>query len=140
MSALIRCGAAPPKLLRDYFGFRACLVQRYAWSEARHDPDADHSGSGVPVFFIRLQNQRSEDVNVFVVRSQGLWQYADNCDAASIQNNLSAYNARVSAKTTTPASVGENHDRVMAGELDELIDRHIVRAAGGFGKRCAPLA
>src|SRR5260370_10120625 len=107
-------GAAPPQLLRDYFGFRACLVQRYAWSETRHGPDADHSGSGVPVFFIRLQNQRSEDVNVFVVRSQGLRQYADDGDAASVQNNLSACNARVRAKTTTPASVGENHDCVAA--------------------------
>src|SRR5260221_3006748 len=64
--------------------------------------------------FIRLQNQRSEDVNVFVVRSQGLRQYADDGDAASVQNNLSACNARVRAKTTTPASVGENHDCVAA--------------------------
>src|SRR5882762_11812450 len=112
MSTLIRCVATPSKLLRNDFRFRACLLQRYARFEARHDLYAYHPGSGAPVFPIRVQNQRSEDVRVFVVGSHGLRQYADDRDAASIQSDLSSYNLPVGVKTTAPASVGDNHDIV----------------------------
>src|SRR5882757_11060565 len=92
MSTLIRCVATPSKLLRDDYRFRACLVQRYAWSEACHDLHAYHPGSNAPVFPVGVQNQRSEDVRVFVVGSPGLRQYADDRDTASIQSDLSPYN------------------------------------------------
>src|SRR5712671_6577368 len=117
MSTLIRCVATPSKLLRNDFRFRACLLQRYARFEARHDLHAYHPGSGAPVFFIRVQNQRSEDVRVFVVGAQGLRQYADDRDAASIQSDLLSHDVPVGVKTSTPASVGKNHDRVAARGL-----------------------
>src|SRR6267154_2715263 len=117
MSAVIGCVATPSKLLRNDFRFRACLLQRYARFEARHDLHAYHPGSGAPVFPIRVQNQRSEDVRVFVVGSQGLRQYADDRDTASIQSDLSSYNLPVGVKTTAPASVGDDHDIVAARGL-----------------------
>src|SRR6266403_2999208 len=112
MSTLIGCVATPSKLLRNDFRFRACLLQRYAWSEARHHLHAHHPGSGAPVFLIGVQNQRSEDVRVFVVGSQGLRQYADDRDAASVQSELLSHNVPVGVKTSAPASVGDNHDIV----------------------------
>src|SRR6266403_2441280 len=117
MSTLIGCVATPSKLLRDDFRFRACLVQRYAWFEARHNLHAYHPGSGAPVFPIGAQNQRSEDVRVFVVGSQGLRQYADDRDAAPVQSELLSHNVPVGVKASPPAPVGENHHSVAARGL-----------------------
>src|ERR1700738_2524433 len=70
MPALIDRRAPAPDLLRDDFRFGECLLQGYAWCKPRHDLHANGSPSDVAVPQVRIQNERSENVDVLVVRSQ----------------------------------------------------------------------
>ena len=69
MSTPIRGGPMLPQLLRDDFCFGTRLVEGYAGSQAGRDLHADPTGSGVAVFFIGVQDKRSEQVNVLIVGS-----------------------------------------------------------------------
>ena len=105
------------ELASDDFGFRTRLPQRRARLQARDDLDSHFSCSDISLACVRVQNQRSKDLKLLVIRSQGLRQYANNRNWTAIQNNLLSCNLRVGVKSSVPAVVGKHHHRVLAGDL-----------------------
>jgi hypothetical protein len=110
-------GAGISKLASHDFRFRTRLPQRHSGLQARDNLDSHFSRSDVSLACVRVQNQRSKDLKLLVIRSQRLRQYANNRNWTAIQNNLLSCNVRVPVKSSVPAVVRKDYNRVSASDL-----------------------
>src|SRR6266851_2385841 len=134
MTAPVGGRAGTSQLPREHFRFGTSLLKRHAMLQACRDLYSDNSRAEISVFDVGLQHKRSEHIDFFVVRTQGLWQHTYDADGAPIDVDLPSYNVRFAVKPVAPAVIRENHNRVMAGDLfliEEIAAENRLDAQGG---------
>src|SRR2546430_13891150 len=118
MAAPTGRGQGASQALGDAFRFWACLVQ----SPSRLQP-GDNSYSRGPrnsqraIVRVRFEHKRCINLDVLVVGGQRLRHNSHNRDRTPIQNDLLPHVGWISMKTSSPTAKGENHHRVLAGDL-----------------------
>ena len=104
------------KLTGDDFCFRTRLCQSHSRLQARDDLNSHFSGSDVSLSCVRAKDQRGKYF-LFVVRSQGLREDANDGYGTMVQNNLFFHDAWIRTESTVPAIVRKHDNGITSGDL-----------------------